>query len=171
MTHNRDYLEGLVNAAINEMRAKGIADSDLATLHRLKRALDEVFPPDPQHLKKDERQGHPASDEIMARASALIDLLIRGGETSANAAQSVARQLIASGVALPEVGGDVRGWKRLLDWREHLLYGSRYNHVKSEYQRFKEELETIPTDQRLRRAVGERLWDRRRENREAKHSA
>ena len=39
------------------------------------------------------------------------------------AAQTLARKLIALGYDLPKHGGDTRGWKRLLVWRDNLARG------------------------------------------------
>jgi hypothetical protein len=60
----------------------------------------------------------------MARASAIIDVLVQSGQTPDHSAQTVTRQLLAVGIQLPECGGDVRAWKRLLNWRNqaHTLH-------------------------------------------------
>jgi len=102
-----------------------------------------------------------ASDTLLARASAIIDLLVQSGETPEHAAQLITRQLLSVGINLPETGGDSRAWKRLFNWRNALIHHKRKGPAWNAYCAFKEELASIPPDQRLRIAVGERLWDRR----------
>src|SRR5262249_31376817 len=63
----------------------------------------------------DERDHRP----IYAVAAAYVDVLSAVSDESA-AAQTLARRLIALGYDLPKQGGDTRGWKRLLLWRDNL---------------------------------------------------
>lgn len=103
-----------------------------------------------------------ASEELMARASAVIDLLIQSGQSPEHAAQTITRQLLSVGIQLPECGGDVRAWKRLLNWRNNLIHYKRAGHAWDVYCAFKEGLADIPPDKRIQVAVGERLWDQRK---------
>jgi len=54
---------------------------------------------------------------LLARAAVLIDLLVRSGQDESEAAQSVMRRLMAAGVPAPARGGDSRGWRGLLEFR------------------------------------------------------
>ncbi len=111
---------------------------------------------------RDGRRGEvKASEDLMARASAIIDILVQSGQSPDHSAQTITRQLLAVGIKLPESGGDVRAWKRLLNWRNTLIHYTRAGHAWDVYCSFKEELAHIPPDRRLRVAVGERLWDQR----------
>jgi hypothetical protein len=78
----------------------------------------------------DERDHRP----IYAVAAAYIDALAAVSDESA-AAQTLARKLIALGYDLPKQGGDTRGWKRLLLWRDNLARGLMPADMRETYQR------------------------------------
>jgi hypothetical protein len=78
----------------------------------------------------DERDHRP----IYAVATAYIDMLSAVSDESA-AAQTLARKLIALGYDLPKQGGDTRGWKRLLLWRDNLARGLMPADMRETYQR------------------------------------
>lgn len=112
---------------------------------------------------RDGRRGElKASEELMARASAIIDLLVHSGHSTEHAAQVITRQLLSVGIQLPECGGDARAWKRLDNWRNNLIHYKRSGPAWDAYCAFKEQLAHIPPDKRLQVAVGERLWDQRK---------
>ncbi|GBE44425.1 MAG TPA: hypothetical protein ENH05_03000 [Rhizobiales bacterium] len=114
------------------------------------------------HYDRDGRRGElEASDDVMARAGAIIDVLVQGGDTPEHAAQVITRQLLAAGIHLPISGGDARAWKRLLNWRNNLIHYKREGFAWDAYCSFKEKLAHIPPEDRLRLAIGERLWDLR----------
>jgi hypothetical protein len=78
----------------------------------------------------DERDHQP----IYAVSAAYIDVLaITSDETLA--AQTLARKLVALGYELPKQGGDTRGWKRLLLWRDQLVRGHQPAELREIYQR------------------------------------
>jgi len=187
----------LVEETMRILHDKGIPLSDLAPLvilHDAVTALNKpdgtnemppVLPvapvapvapdvsPEPEgHFVRDSRLGElKASEELMARACAIIDVMIQGGDTPEHASQVITRQLIAMEIKLPEHGGDVRAWKRLLSFRNTLIHYIQEGPVKEAYSSFKGQLSGIPPDQRLRRAVGERLWNRRESVFAAMHGA
>jgi hypothetical protein len=78
----------------------------------------------------DERDHRP----IYAVAAAYVDVLCAVSDESA-AAQTLARKLIALGYDLPKQGGDTRGWKRLLLWRDNLARGLLPADMRDTYQR------------------------------------
>ena len=78
----------------------------------------------------DERDHRP----IYAVAAAYIDALAAVSDESA-AAQTLARKLIALGYELPKQGGDTRGWKRLLLWRDNLARGLIPADLREVYER------------------------------------
>jgi hypothetical protein len=78
----------------------------------------------------DERDHRP----IYAVAAAYIDVLTAVSDESA-AAQTLARKLIALGHDLPKQGGDTRGWKRLLLWRDNLARGLMPADMRETYER------------------------------------
>ncbi len=182
---NDQDLAGLVEETIRTLYDKGIAAGDLAPLLRLHEAVKprsapsaapavSAMPAAPaafagQPAKsepsgpydRDRRRGEvKASEELMARVSAIIDVLVQSGQSPDQSAQMITRQLLAIDIKLPE-GGDVRAWKRLMDWRNNLVHHKRAGPTWDIYCAFKEELALIPPDKRLRAAVGERLWDQR----------
>ena len=77
----------------------------------------------------------------------------------------VMRRLVAAGVPPPQQGGDARGWKRLLEWRNEISQGLGSNHAQLEYKEFTREINAIPVNERVRRVLDEQLWDRRRKPR------
>ncbi|MGI9414038.1 MAG: hypothetical protein ACR2PM_10230 [Hyphomicrobiales bacterium] len=154
-----DHLGGIVDY----LNAKGISVQDLAPLSDLTEALRSGggnYGNDDGHL--DARTGNAApSSDILARASAVIDLLMREGRTEEQAAQTVTRKLITAGVNPPESGGDSRGWMRLARWRRKLLEDLMPAEVTAEYESFLASVAEIPSDDRLNRVLTEGLWDRR----------
>ena len=103
LTHLKQTLEEAGNAA------------DAATLGEL---IAFLHSPDAGKALADERDHRP----IYAVAAAYIEVLSTVSDESA-AAQTLARKLIALGYELPKHGGDTRGWKRLLVWRDNLARG------------------------------------------------
>ncbi len=188
--HNHD-LARLVEETIRNLFDKGIAVIDLAPLVKLHEAVkaqdavqgicalpeghaDAAGGPDAPggHYDRDDRRGEKgASDDMMARASAIIDVMVQGGDTPEQAAQVISRQLLAADIQLPVWGGDARAWKRLLNWRNTLIHYKRKGSAWNAYCSFKEELAHIPPQERLRRAVGERLWDQRHQEAAARNIA
>lgn len=102
-----------------------------------------------------------ASEDLLARASAIVDLLVQSGDSPEHACQAITRQLLSVGIQLPESGGDARAWKRLMNWRNSLIHHKRSGPAWDAYCAFKEQLAHIPPEKRIQMAVGERLWDQR----------
>lgn len=171
----------MVDDIVDMLLRRGITAEELAPLRRLRRAIarlevathcadadqdamEQAAPPPvfPPPVVKDMRSGRSATaDDLLARICAVIELLIQGGYPAEAAAQTVARQMLASGIQMPE-GGDARGWKRLLQWHNRLVHARKRGPDYEEYLRFKAELNAIPPEQRIRAALAGRLWDRRR---------
>jgi hypothetical protein len=86
--------------------------------------------PEASKALADERDDRP----IYAIAAAYIDVLAITSDESA-AAQTLARKLIALGYELPRQGGDTRGWKRLLLWRDQLVRGLMPADLREAYER------------------------------------
>jgi uncharacterized protein YutE (UPF0331/DUF86 family) len=99
---------------------------------------------------------------VLARGAVVIDLLVKGGKDESEAAQIVMRRMVAAGVPPPTHGGDARGWRRLLEYRNALVQGYGPEDAKYEYRSFAYEIESIPPTERVKRVLDERLWDRRR---------
>ena len=158
-----------LRAVIAQLAEDGISPEDLQPLVDLAANLGGAEQPvqsepvqsEPETLR-DRRHSSAPSPILLARAAAVIDLLVKGGEDESKAAQTVMRRLVAAGVPPPTQGGDARGWKRLLDLRNMLLHGVGSDDAKHEYQTFAHELEAIPAAERVKRVLDEKLWDRRR---------
>ena len=190
-------MDGLVTETIEAVSARGIDAYELAPLMRLRdaaRALEDIaakkpaVAPQPHAAPdaapdsfrndsngggdRDDREGSlDASDIVLARASAIIDVMVHGGDNPEHAAQIITRQLLGVGITLPKIGGDTRAWKRMYNWRSNLIHYKRAGPAWDAYCAFKDELATIPPEERLRRAVGEKLWDRRQDEFQAQEPA
>ena len=112
---------------IKQMLEEAGNAADAATLGEL-----FAFLHSPQAAKAlaDERDHRP----IYAVVAAYIDVLSAVSDESA-AAQTLARRLIALGYDLPKQGGDTRGWKRLLLWRDNLARGLMPADMRETYER------------------------------------
>lgn len=154
-----------LRVVITQLAADGVSPEDLQPLVDLQAhlgAAKQKQRQSPLDLPRDRRHNSSPSPILLARAAAVIDLLVRAGQDESEAAQSVMRRLVAAGVPPPEKGGDARGWRRLLEWRNSLLHGVGPEEARHEYRTFARELETIPPAERVKRVVDEKLWDRRR---------
>jgi len=65
----------------------------------------------------------PDHQPIFAVCAAFIDAQASMSVDETIAAQALARKLVIQGYDLPKHGGDTRGWKRLLLWRDQLVRG------------------------------------------------
>lgn len=187
-------LDKLVTETVESLAERGIEADELAPLMELRRvvrSLDAVVPAtqapatpsnaaaapklfaaqtEPAYKlgtappSDKRRDSVEASTNLLARASAIIDVMVQSGQTPEHAAQIITRQLLSVGIKLPEYGGDARAWKRLYHWRNTLIHHKRNGQAWDAYCAFRDELASIPPDQRLRQAVGGRLWDQRQEN-------
>lgn len=99
------------------------------------------------------------SDAVLGRAAFAIDVWQTMGHTAEQAAQAVARQMINARAGLPAEGGDVRGWKRLLIWRERLVALKRPPEGWKSYQAATHEAEAMDRTEVVRRAQDATLWD------------
>jgi len=140
-------------------RSQGDRDDRLATyracLARIKRSLDDgnvdaatvgeliEFLASPAAAKAlaDARDHQP----IYAVSAAYIDVLALTGDEAA-AAQTLALRLVALGYELPKQGGDTRGWKRLLLWRDQLVRGHMPPELRDIYGRALKFARKAPTN-------------------------
>lgn len=150
-----------LHAVAAQLAEEGVPNADLEPLLALEARLNQMLSP-VARKKSNRRKRLPPSEALLARVSALIDLLIKGGANDAQAARAAMRRLVATGVPAPTQGGDARGWKRLLQWRTDLANGLVSDAAQQEYLDFTREIEQIPARERVQRVLDERLWDRRR---------
>jgi hypothetical protein len=154
-----------LRAVTAQLGEEGLPKEDLKPLLDLETRVRKTLTPLHSATLSNRRKRRPPSEVLLARASALIDLLIKGGSGEAEAAQIMMRKLVAAGVPPPKQGGDARGWKRLLEWRIDLGHGLVSEKAQQEYLAFTRRLKAIPAPERVQRALEERLWDRRQETR------
>lgn len=95
------------------LRSAGLCEDDCAPLREIAEAITAAgAPAEEDHDAKWAGQ--------YAKECAAISYLILTGVREDDAAQRVARELVARGIPLPEHGGDSRGWKRLLKFRDKI---------------------------------------------------
>ncbi len=157
-----------LHVLISQLAMEGVPQEDLQPLVDLETNIEalkaQAARAQAEHMPE-RRRRHPPSDILLARLSAVIDLLVKGGYGEEEAAQLVTRRMLAAGVPPPHKGGDARGWKRLLAWRAALNQGIGSPEVKGEYREFSRDIEAIPAAERLKRVLETELWDRRRRSR------
>lgn len=103
----------------------------------------------------------PPSEAVLARAAVAIDVHVLLGASADDAAQHVARQMINARVRLPEEGYDVRGWKRLLQWRDRLVETHEPAGAFEVFAAMQREIDRLPKHKIRELASDSRLWDAR----------
>ena len=162
-----------LQAVMTELAAEGVPADDLKPLADLEMLIggQEAAAAAPEPVQsfgpqdRDRRRKAPPSNTLLARAAVLIDLLVKDGQGEEGSSQTVMRHMLLSGVPAPTQGGDSRGWRRLLEFRNTLLHGSGPEDARIEYEAFSREIHTIPPARRVETALTGRLWDRRRQAR------
>jgi hypothetical protein len=150
-----------LHAVVGQLAEEGLAAEDLKPLADLDALLRGRGGQAAGAKQSERRKGRAPSEVFLARVAALVDLLVKAGAEEGEAAQIVMRWLLAAGVPAPAQGADARGWKRLLAWRQRLTHGVVSDEAKDEYREFTRQLDAIPPNERVRRVLDERLWDRR----------
>ena len=153
-----------LHAITVQLAEEGLPSEDLQPLIDLEASLRQMIALTQTESVANRRKRLPPSESLLARASAVIDLLIKAGSDEAEAAQIFMRRLMTAGIPPPQKGGDARGWRRLLEWRTDLGNGLVSEEARQEYLNFAREIEAIPANERVRRVLYERLWDRRRKS-------
>lgn len=153
-----------LRVVVSQLADEGISTADLQPLIDLDNHFNGPEETDAKSpaIPRDRRHNSAPSATLLARAAVVIDLLVKSGQDESEAAQAVMRRLIAAGIPPPAQGGDARGWKRLLEWRNAMQQGVGPEDAKYEYKAFTTEIDAIPAVERVKRVLDERLWDRRR---------
>ena len=151
-----------LHAVITQLAAEGVSAEDLQPLADLDSLVRDSKTKPVTPSQRERRRSLAPSPILLARAAAVIDLLVKSGQEESEAAQAVMRRMVIAGVPPPTQGGDARGWRRLLEWRNHMLQGFGPDDTIQEYKAFAREIEAIPPGERVARVLDERLWDRRR---------
>lgn len=152
----RDYVELVAHYLAGQGRGPALA----APLFDMAAALEDG---NPHETARDERRDglRDASDEMLGRVSASVDVLISAGYSLDHACQIVTRQMIARGVRPPQ-GGDARAWRNVQAWRHKLLGGRRDTLEFRQYAAFKDKLLAEHGSGVAAIVSNTAVWDRRR---------
>jgi hypothetical protein len=150
-----------LHVIVAQLAEEGIPPEDLQPLVTLEASLCQFMAQTQGEGTINRRKGRAPNEVLLARAAAMINLLVKSGSDEGEAAQIVMRRLMAAGVPPPKRGGDARGWRRLLEWRTALRHGLVSNEAVQECQDFTRQIEAIPANERVKRMLDEHLWDRR----------
>jgi len=150
---------------IHQLNEDGLPQEDLQPLVDLEATLRDRRAVSQPDGAVERRRGGAPSEVLLARVSAVIDLLVKSGYEEGEAAQMLMRRMLATGVSAPLKGGDPRGWKRLLAWRADISHGIGSVEAQDEYQAFTRQLDAIPPGERLAQALDQHLWNCRRKPR------
>ena len=119
--------------------------------------------PRPVPEARDRRNRHPASDGLLGRICAVLDLLIASGLSEDSAAEILAQRLTAAGVPPPKNKGSKLSWARcLLRSRSALRRGVIAHDTLRAYQNVVAAIEAVAPHERVEWVLINELWDRRR---------
>jgi hypothetical protein len=156
-TLQREYLELVGQFLVAQGRGAALANPLLDLIDRLEPAnASPVTGPSVDRRGR----GGDASEEMLAHAAAVIDVLVSAGYSSDNACQIVTRQMIARRITIP-TGGDARAWRNIQSWRHRLLTSKRDGAVWRAYADFKDELPKLYGSRLAEAAARDAIWDRR----------
>ncbi|MGH6805217.1 MAG: hypothetical protein ACREC3_17915, partial [Methyloceanibacter sp.] len=93
-----------VHAIVAQLTEEGVPREDLQPLIDLEVNLRQLMAQTQGEGVHNRRNRRPPSDILVARASAVIDLLIKAANDENEAAQMVMRRLVAAGVPPPQQG-------------------------------------------------------------------
>lgn len=110
--------------------------------------------------RRERRAGAPPSDALLARLSAVVDLLIDSGLSEEGAARLMIDRIVSAGVFVPKT--ESARWKDLLAWRTELHKGAAWEDVIQEYEEFAALIRAIPPHERVDRVLNDDVWDQRR---------
>ena len=146
-----------LQAVMVEPAAEGVPADDLKPLAELETLISEssaapataasvsAGPPEPaprfDDRHRDRLRKAVPNNTLLARSAALINLLVKDGQGEKRAAQTVMWHLLLAGVPAPKRGGDSRGWRRLLEFRNTLHQGSGPEDARVEYEAFGREVD------------------------------
>lgn len=153
----RQYLELVGHFLVDQGRGDGLAFPLLDIIEILDHDKDEAS----ASKQMDRRHGVAnASDELLAKVAAVVDVLIAAGYSLDHACQIVTRQMITRNVQAP-AGGDARAWRNMLAWRQKLINSKREGPVWSVYAKFKDDIVRLYGARLAEAAAREAIWDRR----------
>jgi hypothetical protein len=143
--------------------AEGASLPILCPLLDLHADLEVLYDNQPGRRFDNERRRSAAgfNPDIMARAAAVLDILASSGLGLDRASQIVSRQMMAQKFALPDSGGDVRGWRRVQIWYQRMLAAGASHPQMRVFDEFRSELIAAYGGDVVSASLAEPLWDRR----------
>jgi diguanylate cyclase (GGDEF)-like protein len=120
--------------------------------------------PRPSPEVKDRRDGSATSQELLARICAVVDLLIASGQNEEHATHIVAQKMLTAGVAAPRNSEGGNWWQAIHAWRAAARNEVATTDALREYQNVVSAIESIPPLERVKCALENELWNRRRLN-------
>jgi len=119
--------------------------------------------PRPSPEIRDRRERQPASDALIARVCAVIDLLIASGLDEDVAFEAMSQRLIVADIPVPNDRGATSSWRNYLrEQREVLRNGTPTEGALTEYRSVVAALDAMAPHERVRWALENEVWDRRR---------
>jgi len=119
--------------------------------------------PRPSPERRDRRKRQPASDALIARVCAVIDLLIASGLDEEAACEAMAQRLIVADLPLPRDREKTSSWpKHLREQGEFLRNAVPTKEATSEYESVVTAIGAIAPHERVRWVLENDVWDRRR---------
>jgi len=120
--------------------------------------------PRPSPEVKDRRDGSATSQELLARICAVVDLLIASGQNEEHATHIMAQKMLTAGVAAPRNSEGGNWWQAIHAWRAAARNEVATTDALREYQNVVSAIESIPPLERVKCALENELWNRRRLN-------
>jgi hypothetical protein len=158
MADKKQLLTGYIELIIRSLLANGLEYRNVLPLIDVLALIDALGGPAAWRAQRSPHS-HP-SPAVLARASAVIDLLIKHGRSEEAAAQILAQQMREAGVNLPKDRSGTRGWQGLRQWRRRLLKSKNPEAGWTEYERFTHALSKLRAP-RAQTALNQRIWDLR----------
>lgn len=111
---------------------------------------------------RERRRGQPASDGLLGRVCAVIDLLVASGLSEEIAIQTMAQRVASAGIPFPQSGQLVKWGDYLGAWRAAFREGAVSSGAMEEYRTVVSAISSIPPQSRVDCVLENDLWNRRR---------
>jgi diguanylate cyclase (GGDEF)-like protein len=125
-------------------------------LHRFRDRKRQCLEP------RERRCGQPASEGLLARVCAVIDLLIASGFGEETAVQILAQKMVSAGIPLPKNTQCEKWDDYLTAWRTAFQEGVASGQASVEYRNVIAAINSVPPNDRLDCVLESDLWNRRR---------
>jgi len=99
---------------------------------------------------------------LLARICAVVDLLIASGQSEELATHIMAQKMLTAGVAAPRNGEGGNWWQAIHAWRAAVRNEVATADALREYQNVVSAIESVPPKERVKCALENDVWNRRR---------